>query len=76
MDSLESLVADMKRANARVVEARKAMEASPPAEMASHKPALDAAAAEVEAALKAIEAHIEAADDSDAARARLRELMT
>lgn len=76
MDSFESLVAEMKRANAKLVDVRKAMEASKPEEMVSHKPALDAAAAELDAAVKKIEAAIESADDSDAARRRFKELMT
>lgn len=75
MDSFEELVAAMKRANAKIVDVRKAMEASPPEEMASHKPALDAAAAELDQAVKAIEAAIERADDPHAARARFTELI-
>lgn len=75
METIDSLVADMKRANAKIAEVRAAMEASPVEQMASHKPALDAATAELDAAVKAIEAAIERSDDPAAARARFIELV-
>jgi hypothetical protein len=75
MESIETLVAAMKRANAKIAEVRKAMEASKPEDMAAHKPALDAATNELDAAVVAIQAAIEAADDSEAARRRFVELV-
>lgn len=75
MESIEDLVAAMKAANAKIAEVRKAMEASPTEDMASHKPALDEAAAELDRLVKAIEAAIEGADDPGAARARFVELI-
>jgi hypothetical protein len=75
-DELEALAANIKAANARLVAIRKRMEGLPPERVVALSDELKAAGTEVERAVQAATDAVDAADDSELAAARLKELMT